>query len=300
VTTIGFIGLGAMGRPMLNCLLRAGHEVLAYDLSPAAVERAVGDGATAVASAAEAAAGSELAFTMLPRAQDVLAAVLGPDGVASGIRPGSVLLDTSTIDVGTVRSLEAPLAAVGAILLEGGVSGSPKLAGQCGVTFMVGGPEDVVGRFRPVFEAFAATIVYAGPLGAAKTMKLANNMVAAILTAALAEAFTLITANGADPVVAKRAMEGSWAKSLLLDLKPPLPGLVPDSVADRGYEAEFSIDYMAKDLEAVLESARQAGVVLMTAGLVRQLFVAAGARGDGSLDVSGLIRTTRGFGRTTG
>jgi 3-hydroxyisobutyrate dehydrogenase-like beta-hydroxyacid dehydrogenase len=93
-------------------------------------------------------------------------------------------------------------------------------------------------------------------------------------------------------------MEGSWAKSLLLDLKPPLPGLVPGSVADRAYEAEFSIDYMAKDLEAVLESARQAGVVLMTTELVRQLFVAAGARGDGHLDVSGLIRTTRGFGRS--
>jgi 3-hydroxyisobutyrate dehydrogenase len=282
---------------MVNCLLRAGHEVHAYDVSAAALERIVGDGARAASSAAEAAAPSELVFTMLPRAQDVVAAVLGPDGVASGIRAGSVLLDTSTIDVGTVRSLEAPLAAVGATMLEGGVSGSPNLAGQCGVTFMVGGPADVVERFRPVFEAFAATIVHAGPLGAAKTMKLANNMVAAILTAALAEAFTLITANGADPVVAKRAMEGSWAKSLLLDLKPPLPGLVPGSVADRGYEAEFSIDYMAKDLEAVLESARQAGVVLMTTGLVRQLFVAAGARGDGQLDVSGLIRTTRGFGR---
>src|SRR5512134_2520900 len=99
MTAIGFIGLGAMGRPMVNCLLRAGHEVHAYDVSAAALERIVADGAIASGSAAEAAAASELVFTMLPRSQDVLAAVLGPDGVAAGIRHGSVLLDTSTIDV---------------------------------------------------------------------------------------------------------------------------------------------------------------------------------------------------------
>lgn len=297
MASIGFIGLGAMGRPMVRCLLRAGHTVHAYDVVRAAVERSERDGALAAGSAAEAAAGSELVFTMLPRPADVLTAVLGPNGAAEGIRPGSVLVEASTIDVGTSRSLEAPLAALGATVLDGGVSGSPTLTGQCGVTFMVGGPEDVVERYRPVFQAFAATVVYAGRLGAAKTMKLANNMVAAVLTAALAEAFTLITANGVEPVLAKRAMESSWAKSLLLDIRPPLPGLGQDSPADHEYEAEFSIDYMAKDLEMVLESARQSGSVLLTAALVRQLFVAAGARGDGHLDLSALIRTTRGFGQ---
>ena len=298
MTTVGFVGLGAMGRPMVNCMLKAGYVVTVHDVSVAAVERLVADGAVAASSVREVAAASDLVFTMLPRAEDVVGVVLGPDGILDGIRPGSVLIDTSTIDVGTARSLAAPLAERGAGLLDGGVSGSPGLAWEGGVTFIVGGDETQVERFRPVFEALAATIVYAGPLGTAKAMKLANNMVAAILTAALAEAFTLITASGADPVVAKRAMDGSWAKTVMLDVMPPLPGLGPDSPADHGYEGGFSVGYMAKDLEAVLESAGQAGAVLLTTGFVHQLFTAAVARGDGALSLSALIRTTRAFGRS--
>src|SRR5215218_4132693 len=186
-----------MGRPMVGCLLAAGHEVVVHDISADAVGRLVGDGALAATSGADVAARSELVFTMLPRAQDVESAVLGRDGVVSGIGAGGVLVEASTIDIGTVRSLAPPLAARGGSLLDAGVSGSPTLAGQGAVTFIVGGDGELVERYRPVFDAMAATVVHAGPLGTAKAMKLANNMVAAIITAALAEGFTLLTAWGA-------------------------------------------------------------------------------------------------------
>ena len=296
-STVGVIGLGAMGRPMAHRLIEAGHEVVAFDRSAEAIEVAVADGARAATSAADLAAASDVIITILPRAEDVHGAILGPRGVASGIRPGATVLDASTIDVASVRSLEEPLDKVGAHLLEAGVSGSPSMAWQGTVTFIVGGDEAVLDRQREALAAICARVIHAGPVGSAKTMKLANNMVAALMMVAYAEAYTLIIRSGADPQRALEAMEASWAGSPLLRLRPPLPGMVEGSAADDGYPAEFSIDYMAKDLAAILESARQAGAVLPATSMAHQLYTAAGTRGDGDLDVSAMIRTIEGFSR---
>jgi 3-hydroxyisobutyrate dehydrogenase-like beta-hydroxyacid dehydrogenase len=294
--TVGFIGLGAMGRPMARAILDLGRPLVVHDAMPSAVEHLVEHGARPAASGREVAEAAELVFTMLPRAEDVVEAVLGPDGVAAGIRAGGVLVDTSTIDVGTARSLAGPLAERGAAVLDGGVSGSPQMAWERKLTLMIGGDEATFDRHRPVFEALSSTLIYTGPLGSAKVVKLANNMVAAITTAALAEAYALITRSGADPLVARQAMGGSWANSTMLAVRPPLPGMTAGAPADNDYAAEFSIDYIAKDLGAALETARQTGTVMLTAGLVRQLFTAAAARGEGHLDLTALIRTIRAFG----
>jgi 3-hydroxyisobutyrate dehydrogenase len=288
---VGVIGLGAMGRPMANALLRAGREVIVFDASAAAIERALADGARGATSAAAVAGEAELVITMLPRAEDVHEVVLGAAGVVEGVRPGSVLLDTSTIDAGAVKSLVTPLAERGAVVLDGGVSGSPAMAWEGTVTLMVGGDEAAFERHRETLAALCGKLVYAGALGSAKAMKLANNLVAAVTTAALAEAYTLITRAGVDPRLAFEAMSASWGASAVLVQRPPLPGLVPGTPADDGYAPGFTIDYMAKDVGAILEMARQLGATLPTTELVRGLFVAAGARGDGGLDLSALIRT---------
>jgi 3-hydroxyisobutyrate dehydrogenase-like beta-hydroxyacid dehydrogenase len=227
----------------------------------------------------------------------VVEAVTGVDGVAAGMGRGGTLLEASTIDVGTVRGLERPLAERGATLLDAGVSGSPSMAWQRAVTLIVGGDRAAIERHRLALEAIASRVVVAGALGTAKAMKLANNLVAAVTTAALAEAFSLLVRAGADPSTARDAMEASWAASTVLRLRPPLPGLAPDAPADHDYEGEFSIDYMAKDLAAILESAREVGAVLPATALVHGLFVAASTRGDGDLDLSALIRTIEAFGR---
>jgi 3-hydroxyisobutyrate dehydrogenase-like beta-hydroxyacid dehydrogenase len=298
-TPVGVIGLGAMGRPMANALLSAGFPVIAYDRSADALDRVAADGAAAVSSPREVAAGSDLVITMLPRSEDVVEAVTGIDGVVVGIGPGGTVLEASTIDAGTIRDLRGPLVERGADLLDAGVSGSPSMAWRRAVTLIVGGDTAIIERHRQVLETVASRVIVAGPLGAAKAMKLANNLVAAVTTAALAEAFTLITRSGVDPARALEAMEASWAASSLLRQRPPLPGLRDGSPADDGYEGEFSIDYMAKDLEAILATARQAGAVLPTTDLVHGLFVAASTRGDGALDLSALIRTIDGSGRPT-
>jgi 3-hydroxyisobutyrate dehydrogenase-like beta-hydroxyacid dehydrogenase len=282
---------------MADRLLKAGYPVIAFDRSSEAIERMVAHGASAADSAAELAAGADLIITMLPRASDVSEAVLGSDGVTTGIRAGATVLDASTIDVDAVRSLAAPLAEKGADLLDAGVSGSPTMAREGTVTLIVGGEASVFDRHREALGAIGSRLIHAGPLGTAKTMKLANNMVAAITLAAHAEAYTLIVRSGADPQRALQAMQASWAASPLLGLRPPLPGMVDGSLADDGYPAEFSIDYMAKDLAAILESARQAGAVLPATAMAHHLYSAAGTRGDGALDVSALIRTIEGFSR---
>jgi 3-hydroxyisobutyrate dehydrogenase-like beta-hydroxyacid dehydrogenase len=146
-------------------------------------------------------------------------------------------------------------------------------------------------RHRRVLESLCAKLIYGGALGSAKVMKLANNQVAAVTIAALSEAWSLIVRSGADPVAAWEAMSSSWAASAMLGHRPPVPGLVAGSPADQGYQHGFPIDYMLKDLDAILATGAQLGARQPTAELARAMFGEAAARGDGGLDVSGLYRT---------
>jgi 3-hydroxyisobutyrate dehydrogenase-like beta-hydroxyacid dehydrogenase len=286
--TVGFIGLGAMGRPMANRLLSAGYTVLCHDLAPAAVERLVADGARAAGSAAALAAAAPVVFTMLPEAADVRQALLGLDGAVEGAGEGSVFVDASTIDPMSIQAIGAELDArgTGTTLLDAGVSGNPAMARDATVTLMVGGPQPVVDKCRALLSALCRTLVYTGPLGSAKTVKLANNMVGAATMAAIAEAFDFARRAGVEPAVLYQAMMGSWGRCFQLEVRPPAPGLAEGSPADDGFAPDFSVDYMVKDLRYFLRAAEAHRSPVGVAAATHQLFVASSAAGDGAKDIS--------------
>ena len=287
---IGFIGIGAMGRPMTNSLLGAGYEMVCYDPSGPALDQVVQDGAQRATSAAGVAQQARVVFTMLPTAADVRAALLGEDGAADGARDGAIFIDTSTIDPMTIRSAGEALADKGIMLLDGGVSGSPPMAWASTLTLMMGGDEKSFARCEHMLASLCANLIYTGELGSAKVVKLINNMVGAVTMASVAEGFQLGEKAGLDPSILFEAMMGSWGRCLNLELRPPVPGLVEGSPADSDFEADFSVDYMVKDLSCALATAEALGqsVPIAEAGL--QLYAKSKSLGDGPKDISAVGR----------
>jgi 3-hydroxyisobutyrate dehydrogenase-like beta-hydroxyacid dehydrogenase len=284
--TVGFIGLGAMGRPMANRLLGAGYQVVCHDLAPAAMERLVADGARPAGSAAAVAAGAPVVFTMLPEAADVRRALLGAGGAVEGAGEGSVFIDASTIDPMSVQAIGVELEAIGVTLLDAGVSGNPAMASEGTVTLTVGGPGPAVDKCRAALLVLCATLIHTGPLGSAKVVKLANNMVGAVTMAAIAEAFAFAGRAGVEPGVLYEAMMGSWGRCFQLEVRPPVPGLAEGSPADDEFAPDFSVDYMIKDLRYFLGAAETQRALVAIAAATHQLYVAASAAGDGGKDIS--------------
>ena len=175
---VGFVGLGTMGGPMARNLLKKGHSLVVFDVVPSSVKALVDAGAKAAATPKDVAAASEMVITMLPDAPDVERAVLGADGVAAGIRPGSVYIDMSTIDPATTLRVGAAIAAKGASMIDSPVGKTADAAVAGTLTLMVGGPDDVVARCRPVLECMGTDFFHCGALGAGQTMKLLNNLLA--------------------------------------------------------------------------------------------------------------------------
>ena len=175
---VGFIGLGTMGAPMARNLLKKGHALVVFDVAPSSVAALVDAGAKAAATPKDVAAAAEMVITMLPDAPDVERVALGPDGVAAGIRPGSVYIDMSTIDPATTRRVGAALAAKGASMVDSPVGKTADAAVAGTLTLMVGGPPEVVARCRPVLECMGTDFFHCGELGAGQTMKLLNNLLA--------------------------------------------------------------------------------------------------------------------------
>lgn len=292
--TVGFIGLGAMGRPMANSLMAAGYQVLCHDLHQPAVDRLVADGAKAAGSAVALAVAAPVVFTMLPEARDVRQALLRPDGAVEGAGEGSIFVDASTIDPVSLREIGAELKTRGVTLLDAGVSGNPDMAWNATVTLMVGGPRPAFETCQPMLSALCSTLIHTGALGSAKVVKLANNMVGAVTMAAIAEAFHFARQAGVEPNVLYEAMMGSWGRCFQLEVRPPLPGLAEDSPADDGYAPDFSVDYMAKDLSYFLRTAEAFRSPTAVAAATQQLFIASSAAGDGAKDISIVGRALEG------
>jgi 3-hydroxyisobutyrate dehydrogenase len=290
---VGFIGLGAMGRPMVGALIEAGMDVVVHDLSADALDAAGAAGARPAASAAEVATRTDVVFTMLPFAEDVELALIGPDGAAGGAHAGSVFVDASTIDPMSLIVVARALSDQGIDSMDAAVSGSPQMVRERRATVLVGGGPSLFSRCRPVLEALGGTLVHTGALGTAKVVKLANNLVGAVSMAAVAEAFNLAMRAGVDPAVLHRAMSGSMGNCHALQVRPPAPGLVQDGPADHDFAPDFSVDFMAKDLAYALRTADARGAALPIASLARDLYVATSARGDGGLDFSAVFRTVQ-------
>ena len=291
---IGFIGLGNMGLPMVRNLLKAGHALRAFDLAPAGVTAAREAGATAAASPAEAARDAEVVITMLPAGQHVRAVQLGGDGVIAASPRGSLLIDCSTIDVGTAREVQATAAAAGREFVDAPVSGGTAGAAAATLTFMCGGSEAGFARARPVLEAMGKTIVHAGGPGNGQAAKICNNMILGISMIAVGEAFNLAARLGLDAQklfdIASKSSGQCWSMTSYC----PVPGPVPAAPSNRGYAPGFTGAMMLKDLRLAQEAAHAAGVATPLGAAAQALYALYAESGRGGDDFSGIIRTLAG------
>jgi 3-hydroxyisobutyrate dehydrogenase len=291
---IGFIGLGNMGGPMARNLLKAGHRVKAFDLQPALTAKAVEAGALAASSPAEAAREVEAVVTMLPAGQHVRTVYLGEGRVLESAAPGTLLIDSSTIDVETARAVGAAAAAVGRPMVDAPVSGGTVGAEAATLTFMVGGPEAAFAAARPILEAMGKTIVHAGETGNGQAAKICNNMILGISMIAVGEAFILAEKLGLDHQKLFDISSKSSGQCWSLTSSCPVPGPVPSSPANRDYRPGFTAEMMLKDLRLSQEAAAKAGAVTPLGEAATTLYQRYAETGNGGSDFSGIIRMLRG------
>lgn len=280
---IGFIGLGIMGAPMVRNLLRAGHELVAWNRSPARLDAAVADGAERGQSPADVAARSDVTIVCVTASADVEEVVLGPGGALEGLREGSVLVDMSTISPAVTRTLAARLAEGGVQMLDAPVSGGEQGAVDGTLSIMVGGPSEALARVRPVFEALGRTVTHCGPAGAGQTVKLCNQIAVCLNNLAMAEALVLCQRSGVDPSTMLAAItEGAAGSWQLSNLGP--------KVVQRDFAPGFKVGLQQKDLRLALEAAGELRVPLAGTALVHQLFAAVESAHGPDVGTQALVR----------
>jgi 2-hydroxy-3-oxopropionate reductase len=280
--TIGFIGLGIMGRPMARNLLKAGYPLVVHNRSKPAVEDLTRSGARDGGSPKAVAGQVDVLITMLPNSPDVEQVALGPDGIIEGARSGLIYLDMSTISPIVSQKVNKALSGRGVRMLDAPVSGGEKGAIEAALSIMVGGDEAAFDSVLPIFQAMGKTITHLGPLGSGGFTKLANQIIVAINLTALGEALTLAKKAGLDRELTLKALGGGLAGSRCLDQKTP-------NYLSNTYNPGFKIDLHYKDLGLIMESARALNAPLPATALVQELFSALRARGRGGLDHSAVI-----------
>jgi 2-hydroxy-3-oxopropionate reductase len=283
MTTVGFVGLGIMGLPMAANLVQAGFDVAGYNRSKGKADQLAERGGRAAGSVAEAVRDADVVVTMLPDSPDVRDVLLGEGGVFAHARPGTLVIDASTIRPDVSRELAAAGAERGFRVLDAPVSGGEQGAVEGTLSIMVGGAADDVAAARPVLEAVGRTIVHVGPAGAGQTVKAANQLIVAGNIQLVAEALVFLEAHGVDTRAATRVLAGGLAGSTVLDRKAA-------GMLARDFTPGFRLELHHKDLGIVTSAAREAGVVIPLGAAVAQLVAAMVARGDGGLDHSGLLR----------
>ncbi|HLW90091.1 MAG TPA: 3-hydroxyisobutyrate dehydrogenase [Roseiarcus sp.] len=291
MTSIAFIGLGNMGGPMAANLVKAGHQIIAYDLVEPLRKEAEANGATIAASGREAVSAAEVVVTMLPAGRHVLAVW---DDVLPSAKPGALFIDSSTIDVDSARRAHQAAKAAGVASLDAPVSGGVGGAKAATLTFMCGGAESAFASARPILEKMGKRIVHCGEAGAGQAAKICNNMILGATMIVTCEAFVLAEKLGLSAQalfdVASSASGQSWS----LTSYCPAPGLVPASPANNSYKPGFAAALMLKDLKLAQEAASSAGAATPIGAAAAQLyglFAAAGHAGD---DFSGIINFLRG------
>ena len=292
MTIIAFIGVGNMGGGMAANLARAGHEVRAFDLDAAAVMRAVGHGCTAATSARAAALGADAIVTMLPAGTHVAAAYA--DALFAAASPHAILIDCSTIDVATARSVGEAAAAKLLMMVDAPVSGGTAAADAGTLTFMVGGPEAAFDAARPILEKMGKAVIHAGSAGMGQAAKICNNMILGATMVATAEAFVLAEKLGLDAQtffdISSKASGQSWSMTSYC----PVPGPVPTSPANRDYQGGFASALMLKDLKLALAAATTAGAATPMATQAEALYQIFANNGGAGLDFSAIVRLLRG------
>ncbi len=288
---IGFIGLGNMGGPMVANLIGAGHSVAAFDIASDAVGRAVEAGAAAADNAGAAAAGAEVVITMLPAGRHVRSVYIDDDKLIDKVGEGALLIDSSTIDVTTARSVIAAAAEKGLEMIDAPVSGGVGGATAGTLTFMCGGVDSAYRRAEPVLAVMGKNIFHAGGPGSGQAAKVCNNLMLAIQMIAVSEGFELAEKLDLDAQklwdIASTATSQCWAMTSYC----PVPGPVPSSPANRDYEAGFTVAMMLKDLKLSQEAAASSGANTPLGEHATQLYDTFAGLGDNAaLDFSAIIR----------
>jgi 3-hydroxyisobutyrate dehydrogenase len=294
MATVGFIGLGNMGLPMAGNLVKAGHTVRAFDLAAGAMDRASAVG-IGTASGIEAAVDeAELVITMLPEGRHVRAAYMEHGGVFAAAARGALLVDCSTIDVETAQLAAAAAAARGFDMLDAPVSGGVAGASAGTLTFMVGGETEAFVRGEPILAAMGKAVIHAGRSGMGQAAKICNNMMLGVQMISVCEAFALARRLG---LAAERLFEISSRSSgqcWSLTSYCPVPGPVPASPANRGYQPGFAAAMMLKDLRLAQQAAQAAGVATPLGAEAYQLYALFAAHEKEGLDFSGIIQLIEG------
>jgi len=280
--TIGFIGLGIMGKPMATNLLKAGYPLVAHNRSREPVRELVSMGAQEAFSPKEVASRSDVIITMLPDTPDVELVALGENGIIEGIRPGSVYIDMSTISPVATRRIAQEIRAKGAEMLDAPVSGGQVGAINATLSIMVGGRKEVFERCLPIFQTMGKNIVYMGESGAGQVTKACNQIVVALTIEAVGEALLLAAKAGVDPARVREALLGGFAQSRILDLHGK-------RILERNFEPGFKARLHLKDLGIALGTGKAAGVPLPLTAMVHEMFNALVAGGKGELDHSALV-----------
>jgi 3-hydroxyisobutyrate dehydrogenase len=291
---IGFVGLGNMGLPMALNLIKAGHQVSGFDVAPQGVDKLKAGGGASAKDIASLAADSEILITMLPAGKHVRQVYLGAEGIIARAKPGTLLIDSSTIDVDSARAVATVADAKGLLMLDAPVSGGVGGAQGATLTFMVGGPDAAFKKAEPVLAAMGKTIVHAGAAGAGQAAKICNNMILGISMIGVSEAFVLAEKLGLDPQKLFDISSKSSGQCWSLTSYCPVPGPVPASPANRDYQAGFTAAMMLKDLLLAQDAARASGATTplgADAASIYGLFV---GQGEGSRDFSGVIKFLRG------
>jgi 3-hydroxyisobutyrate dehydrogenase len=286
---IAFIGLGNMGGGMAANLVKAGHSVNAFDLAPAALDRAKENGCATFNAVREAVTGVDAVVSMLPNGK-IVDSVYGAD-VIGHAPTDALLLDCSTIDVDTARKVASAAEAGGYAMVDAPVSGGIAAANGGTLTFMVGGSDDAFARAEPILSAMGKAVIHAGGSGAGQAAKICNNMILGATMIATCEAFAMAEKLGLDLQtffdISSKASGQSWSMTSYC----PVPGVGPQSPADNGYQGGFATALMLKDLTLAMEAAQSVGANVPMGARAAELYAAFDKAGQGGMDFSAIIKT---------
>ncbi len=280
---IGFIGLGIMGKPMARNLLKAGYPLVVHNRSRTAVDELSTEGAKAATTSREVAQQSEFLITMLPDSPEVELVYTGEGGVFSGVKPGTRLIDMSSISPVVARKLAVEAEKLGCDMLDAPVSGGEAGAVSASLSIMIGGKASAVEAAMPIFRILGKNIVHIGEAGAGQVTKAANQMVVGTTIAIVGEALVLAAKAGVDPVKVRQALMGGFAQSKILEAHG-------QKMLDRNFKPGFRIRLHEKDMKIAAATGSEYGVPLMVTAVVGQMMTAMKGMGNGDLDHSGLVK----------
>ena len=286
---IVFIGLGNMGLPMALNLVRAGMRVSGHDLVPASVEKFITGGGSNDPDLISAIKSAKTIITMLPASRHVESAYFGEKGILAQAKPGTLLIDCSTIAPDSARKVATAASETGFTMVDAPVSGGTGGAVAGTLTFMVGGSEDGFNLAKPLFEIMGKAIFHAGESGAGQTVKMCNNMLLGILMIGTSEAIRLGMANGMDPKILSEVMSKSSGRNWALEVYNPCPGIMENAPASKDYSGGFGVDLMLKDLGLATENALSTSSSIPLGSLARNLYDIHSKSGAGGLDFSSIF-----------